>query len=598
MASPDPGDWEDLIIICAANSYDTVKVADQHVAEQMSRLAPILYVDPPLSRLSPAKNPELASALTGPRLRVLAPGLARLTPVVQPFPSRPGMAGLTTALVARHIRHAASTLGGRVRALVSAWPLYPVFGSAGERVRVYWAQDDFVGGAALLGMNARQLDVRERRVARAADVIIAANPVVADTWRDRGYDPVVIPYGADVASYSGVDQAPRPADVSVHGPVAGFVGQVNDRTDLSLLEAVADLALSLLIVGPVNPAFEPDRFHALRQRPNVCWVGPKPFEALPGYLRMIDVGLVPYRDTPFNRGSFPLKTLEYLAAGRAVVATDLPAIRWLDTDLISVATTPAAFGGLVERLAAEPRTQALMARRRTFAAGHSWARRAADINAAIAAAKERGPLALPRSARQAAQDGEPLGHATAQLLTPVADLEAKPVGQPAGEAEIGVALVEWLVSPVFRLREREHREHRGAVIEDTVEAPVGLERHVPKQRRHRGNGYVVQHEPAADFQRPGNVVPVDFGKWKGMRSVDEGRVEHAVTAKRRRQDIVRQAHHEIDPAVIDAYPLAVLPDPAVLVSCGTYDRVGSANRREQNGRCARACLDGRVALLY
>jgi teichuronic acid biosynthesis glycosyltransferase TuaH len=31
---------------------------------------------------------------------------------------------------------------------------------------------------------------------------------------------------------------------------------------------------------------------------------------LPGYLRMMDVGLVPYRDSPFNRGSFPLKTLE------------------------------------------------------------------------------------------------------------------------------------------------------------------------------------------------------------------------------------------------------------------------------------------------
>ena len=65
---------------------------------------------------------------------------------------------------------------------------------------------------------------------------------------------------------------------------------------------------------------------------------------------------MPYRDTPFNRGSFPLKTLEYLAAGRAVVATDLPAIRWLNTDLISVATTPAAFADHVARLASEPRT--------------------------------------------------------------------------------------------------------------------------------------------------------------------------------------------------------------------------------------------------
>ena len=82
---------------------------------------------------------------------------------------------------------------------------------------------------------------------------------------------------------------------------------------------------------------------------------------------MLDVGVVPYRDSPFNRGSFPLKTLEYLAAGRAVVATDLPAVRWLATDLISVATTPPAFADQVDRFLAQPRTPDMLARRQTFA---------------------------------------------------------------------------------------------------------------------------------------------------------------------------------------------------------------------------------------
>jgi len=175
-----------------------------------------------------------------------------------------------------------------------------------------------------------------------------------------------------------------PSDARLPAPVAGFVGRINDRTDLSLLEAIADRGRSLLLVGPKDPAFEPDRFDALRQRRNVRWVGPKPFEALPGYFRVLDVGVVPYRDSPFNRGSFPLKTLEYLAAGRAVVATDLPAIRWLATDLVSVATTPPAFADQVDRLLAQPRTPGMLARRQAFAARHSWARRAADINEAIA----------------------------------------------------------------------------------------------------------------------------------------------------------------------------------------------------------------------
>jgi len=379
-----PGQWDGLLVLCAANNYDGMKVADWHLAAHLSRLVPVLYVDPPMSRLTPARHPEAAGALRSPRLRLQEPGLARLTPVVQPFPSRPGAAGLTSALTRRYLSRATARLGGRVRAVISGWPQYPVFGSCAEQVRVYWAQDDFVGGADLLGLNARLLDKRERRVAASADLVVAANPVVADTWRSRGLDPVLVPFGADVDAYREIEGAPVPSDARLPAPVAGFVGRINDRTDLSLLEAIADRGRSLLLVGPKDPAFEPDRFDALRQRRNVRWVGPKPFEALPGYFRVLDVGVVPYRDSPFNRGSFPLKTLEYLAAGRAVVATDLPAIRWLATDLVSVATTPPAFADQVDRLLAQPRTPGMLARRQAFAARHSWARRAADINEAIA----------------------------------------------------------------------------------------------------------------------------------------------------------------------------------------------------------------------
>ena len=79
-----------------------------------------------------------------------------------------------------------------------------------------------------------------------------------------------------------------------------------------------------------SPTFDPERMEALIARPNVHWLGTKPFAELPSYLGAIDVGLTPYAQSAFNRASFPLKTLEYLAAGRPAVASDLPAHRWLD----------------------------------------------------------------------------------------------------------------------------------------------------------------------------------------------------------------------------------------------------------------------------
>lgn len=380
-------------MLCAANNYDSIKVADQHMAENLCQLSPVLYVDPPVSWLTPLRNRALAGSLSGPRLRLLGDNLARLTPVVQPGPGRPGMPAVTSALLRRSIRQAVSALGSRARAVVSAWPQYQVLGSCGEQVSVYWAQDDFTGGAALLGLRAQQVDRLERRIAASADVVVAASPVVAGTWRGRGLDPVLIPYGADAAAYASVDQAGLPAGPRLDPPVAGFVGQVNDRTDLALLEAVADRGRSLLLVGPVRPDFEPRRFAGLTRRPNVCWTGPKPFAQLPGYLRLIDVGLVPYRDSPFNRGSFPLKTLEYLAAGRGVVSTDLPSVRWLDTDLVAIASGPHAFADQVDSLLTQGRTPAVMARRRAFAARHTWAARAADLHAVLRGAAAPAELA-------------------------------------------------------------------------------------------------------------------------------------------------------------------------------------------------------------
>ncbi len=388
--------WDGLIVLCAVNSYDGFKMADWHVAEHLSRLCPVLYVDPPASVLGAARRPR--QSLPDPRLRLQRPGLARLTPAVQPFPSRRGTAGMTAAIARRYLRRAAARLGGQVRAVISGWPQYPVFGTCGEQVRVYWARDDFVGGAGLLGLHGGLLAATERRVAADADLVVAASPVVADTWRNRGIDPILVPYGTDVDAYRRIGHAPRPADVRLPAPIAGFVGRLNERTDLRLLEAVAARGRSLLLVGPKDHAFEPRRFDALRRLPNVRWVGPKASDALPGYLRLIDVGLVPYTGSAFNRGSFPLKTLEYLAAGRAVVATDLPATRWLATELICIAGGAVPFADQVDRLLAMPRTPAAAAERQAFAARHSWALRAAQIHAAIAGRAAR-PAAGPAAGR-------------------------------------------------------------------------------------------------------------------------------------------------------------------------------------------------------
>jgi teichuronic acid biosynthesis glycosyltransferase TuaH len=134
--------------------------------------------------------------------------------------------------------------------------------------------------------------------------------------------------------------------------------------------------MSLLLVGPLVQAFEGKRFTALRSRPNVVWVGEKTFDDLPSYLRVIDVGLTPYAQSDFNRASFPLKTLEYLAAGRGVVSTPLPSVDALGTDWISSAGDARDFAAAALSVAAIDRSPEVLAARRAVAAQHSWRSRA------------------------------------------------------------------------------------------------------------------------------------------------------------------------------------------------------------------------------
>ena len=365
-----------MIVLCAANRWGGIKMQDRQIAEQLQTRAPVLYVDPPVSHLTPLNKPAVAASLKRPRLRILRPGLAQLTPIVPPKPTHPAVAQLASRAVRRQLTNAVRSLGGRVNAVVTTWLFFEVYGACGEERRVYWWSDDPVSAAPFWGQTPERLEAADERLARASDLIVAVSEGATQRLRDRGLPAWYLPNGCDAAMLAGVDDVAPASDVRLRGPIAGFLGQLNDRTDLALLERVADSAVGLLLIGPREPSFEPERFSRLIARSNVAYLGSRPYEELPSYLRLFDVGLVPYRDTEFNRWSFPMKTLEYLAAGRPVVATSLPAIRSLDTDLIALADTPDDFAASVCQQAELARQPDLVGRRRAFAGTHSWAARA------------------------------------------------------------------------------------------------------------------------------------------------------------------------------------------------------------------------------
>jgi teichuronic acid biosynthesis glycosyltransferase TuaH len=378
-----------LVVIVSGKPWDGVRGADRQLAEQLVRYARVLWVDPPVSPATPAHFRPGAGRALLPRLRPVADRIHRLSPVALPGLTRPGIRATTWPLVRGQLRWALRRLGRRPHAVV-ACSFDDVLGRFGRQpVYALYGTDDWVAGAELMGLDPGWLRREEARALARASVVVAVTPELAERWRGLGAQPVLVPNGCHPTAYSTVDTTSVPAAVAgLPPPVVGLVGRLSGRIDIGLLEGVADAGLSLLVVGPQEGEWEPERWPRLAARPNVRHIGRVPFPELPGYLRVVDVGITPYRDTAFNRSSFPLKTLEYLAAGRAAVSTDLPATRWLaadapdGTELVGIAE-PAGFVAAVRAAAALPRTVELARRRREFAARHSWQQRAEAFAAAI-----------------------------------------------------------------------------------------------------------------------------------------------------------------------------------------------------------------------
>ena len=249
-------------------------------------------------------------------------------------------------------------------------------------------------------LSERHMRREERQALARADKVIAISSQLAGRWSSMGANPVVIPNGCwpldDVTNW------PPSKHVVLPHPVVGLVGRLSDRIDIGVLEAIVEAGHSLLMVGPVDARWEPERFSQLVGRPEVHYTGPVPNSDVPGYLAMVDIGLTPYRATDaFNRASFPLKTLEYLSAGLPVVACDVPTMRWLRRDLEETLPLDQADQVLVLVADSQGYVEAIcglsvggadaVARRVAFAQRHSWPGRAERFAAEIGLPAERVP---------------------------------------------------------------------------------------------------------------------------------------------------------------------------------------------------------------
>lgn len=361
----------------------------------MTRLAKrntVIYVEPRVylsEAVRRARGGQITLAdLRGPRLRCERDSLYLYNdPPYAPYAGRLS-GGMVTAAVRRAaLRRALASLGASAPIL---WLLRPwhadQIGLYGEKLVVYHVTDEYSDYPTITDKAQFRRD--EAALLRRADLVIVTSPALLDAKSPFNPNTHLVRNGVD---YEGFQKAlardgEHSAIAGLPHPRIGYAGALNEKIDFALIEAVATSRpdWQFVLVGSLDLMAGAGEAAGLKALSNVRWTGRVPVEQVPSAIGSMDACLLPYKINPWTANIDSLKLYEYLACGKPVVATDVPAAREF-SHLVSIARDAAGFERAIESALAEDTTRCLPPRR-AAAGANTWDQRIAQIEALLSEA--------------------------------------------------------------------------------------------------------------------------------------------------------------------------------------------------------------------
>lgn len=345
----------DRRIVCLSSlAWEFLPTSRHHLTSVLAKHGnQVLYVDPPANLARPSDvRAYFARRRAAGVVEDVAPNVIRLTPP----PRLPYAKGIYFDVASRaNERSYASAVGKAVTKLgwhaPVLWDVCIVQLSQGVPDAIapsayvihmtddLWSYDWYHSG----------YDPMLRRAAKECDIALGSSSAIARRLETLGFDARELRHGVDAERFEPVARgqiSPEPRLAGRRRPRLGFVGNIESRLDLDVVERLARSEGSVTLVGPVRI----DGSMADRLRAAGCHLdGEIDYADVPRWLAGFDIALLPYKSTPIVKSSRPLKLLEYVAAGLPVVATDIPAARDLQPHVVT-ALTPQDFEDAVREL--------------------------------------------------------------------------------------------------------------------------------------------------------------------------------------------------------------------------------------------------------
>ncbi len=208
---------------------------------------------------------------------------------------------------------------------------------------------------------------------KKADIIFTVSSALKKLFKNN-QNVHWIPNGVDARHFAFRKEGIALEDIKNIGrPIIGYVGIVQDRFDVDLLESLLkkNPDKSFVIIGMIWPN---SRIEKLKKYSNLFLLGQKKYQDIPAYLKEFSAAIIPHKINKFTRSMNPLKLYEYLAAGKPIISTGVAGLEKF-TDLVSVADDYEEFNKkLNDAIAVETLDKVGM--RKKIAQENSWSVRA------------------------------------------------------------------------------------------------------------------------------------------------------------------------------------------------------------------------------
>lgn len=254
-------------------------------------------------------------------------GIWVLSPLVIPFKHQwPFVRALNQGLLRGSIRRFMESQSFK-RPMV--WTYHPFMLEAINSISigslVYHCVDDL---AAIPGIDAEAFNREERRLLASAQVVFTTSPALQEKCTKHNLNVHDFPNVADVEHFQqALKKGNLPTDIQkIPEPRIGYIGALSDfKVDFQLLLNVAKRKpeWQFVLIGEEREGQSNALVGLLHALPNVHFIGYRPYEALPDYLRGFNVALLPTLINDYTRAMFPMKYFEYLAAGVPLASTRL-----------------------------------------------------------------------------------------------------------------------------------------------------------------------------------------------------------------------------------------------------------------------------------